>query len=531
MLRAARAARRRHLSSFRQRIPGCGWRSVTAEDGPNAPAAAGAAGIRIRDSEQRHADDDHLPPTVLTWLRLSAQNAVLPNGYPHTVRNTYPAYVRYTALGLFTGRIQSVLATQAMLFTVGLGAGAIPMAAAIQWVLKDGIGHAGAIAYAAAVNTKFDADAKKYRFQSTVALTAGDFLAIAMPLVPNHFLLMASLSSTIGSIAGLAQTASRARVMSAFALVGNLADCTRAGQTQGKLMSIFGTSAGAALSWVIGPEPLHVAACMVPLAGLSLYSMHVSSRLVVLRSFNVQRAERTFARILSQLPRDLGVTAPAGVRVAPAAGLGVGRADRTLRVPSPEEIADTETFAMEYHSVFATELLLQPLIGGPPTGGWRLALPFAKHVEANAVIDLLRPPEDARAPKAVLAAGQRGERRGGHEERWAASWQADGMYAIAVHSPPDGSRRQVLLWHGSRNRPREKLQALWHACVVRHVLDHRGQLPFSLEAAHAAALGHWPAVYSALVEADWNLEAVYLDGVGASIELNGGEQQQPAAAA
>ena len=46
-----------------------------------------------------------------------------------------------------SGRVQSVLATQAALFAIGVGAGAVPMAAAIQWVLKDGVGHAAAIGY------------------------------------------------------------------------------------------------------------------------------------------------------------------------------------------------------------------------------------------------------------------------------------------------------------------------------------------------------------------------------------------------
>ena len=45
-------------------------------------------------------------------------------------------------------------------------------------------------------------------------------------------------------VAGIAQAAARARIMAAFALEGNLADCTRAGQTQSKLMSILGTAAG-----------------------------------------------------------------------------------------------------------------------------------------------------------------------------------------------------------------------------------------------------------------------------------------------
>ena len=52
-----------------------------------------------------------------------------------------------------------VLSTQSMLyfnenliisrFAVGMGAGAIPMAAALNWVLKDGLGQLGGMAFTA----------------------------------------------------------------------------------------------------------------------------------------------------------------------------------------------------------------------------------------------------------------------------------------------------------------------------------------------------------------------------------------------
>eukprot|EP00967_Tisochrysis_lutea_P039806 scaffold47736_cov35-Tisochrysis_lutea.AAC.2 len=179
---------------------------------------------------------------------------LLPRNFPESVRPGYLAYVQWTALGLVTGRVQSVLATQAALFSVGVGAGAVPMAAAIQWVLKDGVGHATAIGYATAVNTRFDADARRYRFHSTFLNTVADMIAVTMPLAPTmfpvlgvqipSFLLLASLSSATSGVAGVAHAAARARVMASFALRGNLADCTRAGQTQAKLMSLFGTAVG-----------------------------------------------------------------------------------------------------------------------------------------------------------------------------------------------------------------------------------------------------------------------------------------------
>ena len=62
--------------------------------------------------------------------------------------------------------------------------------------------------------------------------------------------------------------------MASFARRGNLADVTRAGQTQSKLASLIGTGLGAGLAWVVGSTPTDVFCCMVPLSWLSLYAMH-----------------------------------------------------------------------------------------------------------------------------------------------------------------------------------------------------------------------------------------------------------------
>ena len=68
-----------------------------------------------------------LPERAWDYIAVS----MLPSGYPASVTPSYPRYVAWTCVGLLSGRIQSVLATQAALFTIGLGAGAIPMAAAV----------------------------------------------------------------------------------------------------------------------------------------------------------------------------------------------------------------------------------------------------------------------------------------------------------------------------------------------------------------------------------------------------------------
>lgn len=57
-----------------------------------------------------------------------------------------------------------IVSPQALLFAVGLNATtAIPAAAALNWVIKDGLGQFGGMFFASLVNKKFDADPKKWR--------------------------------------------------------------------------------------------------------------------------------------------------------------------------------------------------------------------------------------------------------------------------------------------------------------------------------------------------------------------------------
>lgn len=76
------------------------------------------------------------------------------------------------------GTIQGVLSTQALLFAIGLGSGSVPLAAAVNWVLKDGLGQFGGVLYASLYGTKFDQDPKRQRWMATVALQFSTFLEV-----------------------------------------------------------------------------------------------------------------------------------------------------------------------------------------------------------------------------------------------------------------------------------------------------------------------------------------------------------------
>ena len=211
-LRAGRSRLSSGSSTLRQRVPGRGWQKLWLDS--SAPLGVLCEGTgpfrRVPPAADGSADGaaplpSHALALLAEWSYHSLRIALLPRGYPTSVTDNYMSYVQWTALALLTGRIQSVLATQAALVAVGLGAGAIPVAATVQWILKDGVGHLAAIGYASAVNTRFDADARRFRYQSTCALSLADFIAAAMPLWPHHFLLLASISSATKSIASIAQ--------------------------------------------------------------------------------------------------------------------------------------------------------------------------------------------------------------------------------------------------------------------------------------------------------------------------------------
>jgi hypothetical protein len=73
------------------------------------------------------------------------------------------------------------------------------MAAALNWIIKDGLGQLGGVIYASFVSDKFDSEPKRFRFQATVAMQGANVLELLTPLWPGSFLVIASISN-IGTL-------------------------------------------------------------------------------------------------------------------------------------------------------------------------------------------------------------------------------------------------------------------------------------------------------------------------------------------
>ena len=216
----------------------------------------------------------------------------LPVGYPHCATARYTEFVRLNVLQVGCISLSRVLSTQAMLLAVGIGqAGALPMAAVLNWILKDGLGHIGSILIGTSINTKFDSDPKRYKFLSVFLGQGANLLGIMSLARPGLFLLLTSLGSALSRVGTLAFTSSRARIYENFATAGNLGDLIRCSQAQSTLATILGTAVGVILSPVVGGDVTSLVGVFIPVSVATHVLAYKAVSVIELRTLNGHRME------------------------------------------------------------------------------------------------------------------------------------------------------------------------------------------------------------------------------------------------
>eukprot|EP01063_Lacrimia_lanifica_P034682 TRINITY_DN6470_c0_g1_i1.p2 TRINITY_DN6470_c0_g1~~TRINITY_DN6470_c0_g1_i1.p2 ORF type:complete len:227 (+),score=66.88 TRINITY_DN6470_c0_g1_i1:51-731(+) len=132
---------------------------------------------RVPDSEEGIGSFAKVFPKAAAVLPVKAARVLdrvtvhlLPKGcLDGSVSPTYFRYVSWYTTGAVIGSATMVFSTQSLLYAAGLGAGALPVAAALSWVLKDGLGQLGGVLFCSVVNRNFDADPKRWRYDPTAA--------------------------------------------------------------------------------------------------------------------------------------------------------------------------------------------------------------------------------------------------------------------------------------------------------------------------------------------------------------------------
>lgn len=228
------------------------------------------------------------------------KRAFLPAGFPGTVSPDYLAFQSWdTAQGLCS-YVRGALTTRALLEGVGVGADAVAAVSAAsataQFVLRDVVGSLGAVLFAAAQGSSFDAHAKQWRLFADCANDVGMALELLAPTLGARygrgaFLATACAGSLARAVCGVAAGATRAALTRHFARAHNAADVAAKEASQETAVSVFGSAAGVWVARVTAESP-----SSQWFVFLALTAAHVLCNVRAVRCLRVDAVNRARAR-------------------------------------------------------------------------------------------------------------------------------------------------------------------------------------------------------------------------------------------
>ena len=215
----------------------------------------------------------------------------LPRGYPQSIVPGYDRFALGQLVSITMGTTCGVLSMQSMLFAIGAGSGSLPLAATLNWIIKDGLGQFGGILFASIINNKFDSDPKRWRMIASISMDASSLLELLTPLCPAYFLPMASVANVGKNISYLSASASRAAIHKSFCLHENLADITVKSGSQSILGSLVGTGLGLAIAASVGQQYESVLAAFLACSAISLGATYASLKHVTITTVSLGRLD------------------------------------------------------------------------------------------------------------------------------------------------------------------------------------------------------------------------------------------------
>ncbi|KAK9670701.1 hypothetical protein RND81_13G219100 [Saponaria officinalis] len=170
---------------------------------------------------------------------------------PKHVTGNYIEYVKWKLVHRVFSSALQLLATQAMFGAIGVGyAKSLPSAAALNWVLKDGLGRLSRCIYTATVGSAFDTNLKRVRFATSALFTFSIGLELLTPAFPKCFLLLASVANIAKQISLASYLATLTAVHRSFALADNLGEVSAKAQIQTVCFDNLGLLLAASLNLI-----------------------------------------------------------------------------------------------------------------------------------------------------------------------------------------------------------------------------------------------------------------------------------------
>ncbi|XP_075474568.1 protein root UVB sensitive 4-like isoform X1 [Primulina tabacum] len=168
---------------------------------------------------------------------------------PREVSENYLEYVKWKFLHRVFSSALQVLATQAMFRAIGFGySRSLPSAAALNWVLKDGLGRLSRCIYTASLASAFDTNLKRVRFTTSVLFSLSIGVELLTPIFPDNFLLLATMANIAKQISLACHLATGSAVHRSFASSDNLGEVSAKSQIQTVCFDNIGLLLAAALN-------------------------------------------------------------------------------------------------------------------------------------------------------------------------------------------------------------------------------------------------------------------------------------------
>ncbi|GAQ91071.1 DUF647 domain containing protein [Klebsormidium nitens] len=215
---------------------------------------------------------------------------------PEDVTADYWPYARWKCTQRMVSSVAHANGTQSLLRAVGVGGRrSIPGVAALNWVLKDGLGRLGKLGYAAGYGRTFDSDLKRMRYLTAAIFTLSVGLEMVTPLFPQYFLPIATLANVGKSIGLTTYVSTSPSIHKSFALGENLADISAKGQAQTVVADNIGLAIAVGLSSACGQN--EKMRSLIPLvtfpviAAMDLFAIRQELKSVHLRTLNKERTE------------------------------------------------------------------------------------------------------------------------------------------------------------------------------------------------------------------------------------------------
>ncbi|RVX08709.1 Protein root UVB sensitive 4 [Vitis vinifera] len=122
---------------------------------------------------------------------------------------------------------------EAMFRAIGIGySRSLPSAAALNWVLKDGLGRLCRCIYTASLASAFDTNLKRVRFSTSVLFSLSIGVELLTPAFPNYFLLLATIANIAKQVTVACYLATGSAVHRSFAIADNLGEVSAKAQIQ-----------------------------------------------------------------------------------------------------------------------------------------------------------------------------------------------------------------------------------------------------------------------------------------------------------